>query len=162
MRKRAIIASAALALTFTGCKQTTAYSVYEDNNIHVEYPKTWETTTELGGQPFAAFGEEMFFAVRARAIDSVPQEQRSLDAFTQAYVRRLEEGVDQFKLDKVEDAENSRIIYFSSGSKHNETYQDEIAKIQKGKKFFYAIESAAKTQAEKDTMEHIVKSFCLK
>lgn len=161
MRKKALLASAALALTFTGCKET-AYTVFEDNNIHVEYPKTWEMTTELEGQPFAAFGEVMFAAVRTRAIDSVPEELRSLDDFSQFYVGRLKEGVIQFKLDKVEDGDGYKTIYFSSGSKQNESYQDEMAKLFKGKKFFYAIECAAKTKEEKDTMEHIVKSFCLK
>ncbi len=164
MKKSIIIFSAALMLISVGCKEN-AYKTYENPTFHIEYPKTWDAEDSIFEVlPFAAYGPTQMVAIRTRLLDSVPEEERNLDAFAQSRITDFEQNIVDFNLQQLEKVEDGVILHYSSGKKESETsnYYETLMKLtMKGNKF-YGISCEAANDAEKDTADHIVRSFCLK
>lgn len=168
MRNKALLASAALTIFISGCKKENAYTAYDNQAFHIEYPKTWESVENaFEVVPFAAYGAEggQMIAVRTRLLDSVPENERTLEAFTDSRIKDFEESIINFQLQKRENTDDGAIIlHFTSGEKESEnsTFYESLMKLAFKDNLFYGVECAAADKAEKDTADHIIRSFCLK
>lgn len=165
MRKKALLFSAALALIGVGCKEN-AYMTYENDAFRIDYPKSWDADDSIFEVvPFAAYANatNQMVSVRTRLLDSVA-EGTTLEEFVQDRIEEYKNDIIGFNLQKQEAVEDGIIIHYTSGIKDSEmsNFYNIVMKYGLKDNKFYGACCEAANEAELDTAEHIVKSFCLK
>lgn len=167
MRKRALLAIAALSILATGCKKGSNYVKYDNENFQIEYPESWETMENPDRAClFAAYSPNLtqMVAIRTRSLDSIPEEERSLEQFAESRIKAFEQEIIDFNLQQVETVDDGIILHYSSGKKDSEqsVYIEEKMKLSMKGNTFYGVNISASNETEKDTADYIVRSFCMK
>ncbi len=133
-----------------------SYTKYETDIFSIEYPKHWEIETGVYSvRPFSCASDHLIVAIGTRLVNSTP-----LDSFVEERIRSYEEQQWGFSLvSKEVNGDEARICYKNVS---DEMVLGTTMRIIRHGDYFYGVDGTYETEAERDTIEHIVNSLTFK
>lgn len=159
MKKLFILALSVVALLFYSCgdkKVPYNYTTHHGKEFSIDYPSNWTSEVNVHPvAPFVAYSDYQTIRVGTRLIGGI-----SLDSFVNERIENFEILLVGFNLVNKEVNGDEAIIRYYTEDEESPKIET-IMKIIKGKEHFYGADCSYDSEAQKDTVEHIINSFTL-
>ncbi len=161
MKKIILFLTSLSLLALSSCftqKEESPYAKYESDVFSIEYPKGWEMeVNSYPFRPFSAASDKQIVVVATRLIGDTP-----LDSFVAERINFFQENYWGFRLISQKVEGDNAIIHYANEDDATGDHLGTIMRIAMHDTHFYGIDCSYETDAEKDTVEHLINSFSFK